>query len=698
MKGGFMSDNLYDKLISVLSTDRTNKKSVLRKLFACVFNNAPSKRLAWGHDLTTFSKHLDKLTLNELDNMILSIIRSAMQITHDRGDIQDEQEHTLQFAIDNLVENAHKTPPPPKWIKCSWCTEANKYDVVLPYTRYSTITELITIVEQTPYYKRCSDLKPLEWKHVWTSDPFDKSTTTTIKPTKGATMDSFDVNKVTDKVIGLACDLRKDDIDNGILSPSMALKSIGKPEFERIYKQIEQSDNLKAEQIVAVSSAVSLFVNDCTDEQVDEIVLKQSNENASTSSTTTTTSVMKEIPTAIATGINALGQTHDTKFDVNAMLKKSNDYDDLVEKSKELENEVRTLKTKATLVPTALSGDHEVDGTKLKYKVEMKKASDIFKNPKTGKAIAQLKFDIPTLVWEDDKGNVVKHPMCPDVDENYQFRATHLIKFLSAFILNKNVWCHGHTGTGKTTLPEQVASRIGYPLFPLNLDSQLERADLTGQTNLVQENGTTITKFEEGILPRAMVQPCFLVLDEIDAGKPDILFAIQRATEGKGLLLTEDGGRLVKPHPLFRFVATANSRGQGDETGVYAGVRPMNGALLNRFPMFIEVDYISQEEETQLLTKKYSTPTDVVKNLTEFAKLARKAFTSAETSVPVSPRDTMAFAEYFAHFSTILSTKTQAIEFAMDTAIISRSPQDNRQRLVELATRCFADCKFNYNQ
>ena len=214
----------------------------------------------------------------------------------------------------------------------------------------------------------------------------------------------------------------------------------------------------------------------------------------------------------------------------------------------------------------------------------------------------------------------------------------------------------------------------------------------------MQENGTTITKFEEGILPRAMVQPCFLVLDEIDAGKPDILFAIQRATEGKGLLLTEDGGRLVKPHPLFRFVATANSRGQGDETGVYAGVRPMNGALLNRFPMFIEVDYISQEEETQLLTKKYSTPTDVVKNLTEFAKLARKAFTSAETSVPVSPRDTMAFAEYFAHFSTILSTKTQAIEFAMDTAIISRSPQDNRQRLVELATRCFADCKFNYNQ
>ena len=96
-----MSDNLYDKLISVLSTDRTNKKSVLRKLFACVFNNAPSKRLGWGHDKTTFSKHLDKLTLNELDNMFISIIRSAMQITHDRPNIDDEQEHTLQFFIIN---------------------------------------------------------------------------------------------------------------------------------------------------------------------------------------------------------------------------------------------------------------------------------------------------------------------------------------------------------------------------------------------------------------------------------------------------------------------------------------------------------------------------------------------------------------------------------------------------------------------
>ena len=177
----------------------------------------------------------------------------------------------------------------------------------------------------------------------------------------------------------------------------------------------------------------------------------------------------------------------------------------------------------------------------------------------------------------------------------------------------------------------------------------------------MQENGTTITKFEEG--HSSTCYGCNLAfLYWMRLMPVSLTYCLQSKEQQrvKGLLLTEDGGRLVKPHPLFRFVAAANSRGQGDETGVYAGVRPMNGALLNRFPMFIEVDYISQEEETQLLTKKYSTPTDVVKNLTEFAKLARKAFTSTELLFRYL-REIQWHLPNTAHFSTILSTKTQAI-------------------------------------
>ena len=356
--------------------------------------------------------------------------------------------------------------------------------------------------------------------------------------------------------------------------------------------------------------------------------------------------------------------------------------------------EIKYLKGRSFTAPVQVTGEEVVDGDTLTYEVVQKNAMQLFKNPRSGRAIKQLNFDIPTLVWKDSKGDVVKHPMVPVQVDHYQFRATHLIKFLTGFIMGKNIWCHGHTGTGKTTLPEQVAAVIGFPVFPINLDGNIERADLVGQMDIVNDGGTSITQFKEGILPRAMTQPCILVLDEIDAGKPDVMFVIQRATEGKGLLLTEDGGRLVKPHPLFRFVATANSRGQGDEYGVYAGVRPMNGALLNRFPIFIEVDYMTKEEESVFLKKTYGLADEIIGNITTFAGMCRKAFAEGETTVPVSPRDTMAMCEMYSFFETIFPTKAQATEFAVTTSVIDRAPMDNRQRVIELADRCFASCKF----
>lgn len=356
--------------------------------------------------------------------------------------------------------------------------------------------------------------------------------------------------------------------------------------------------------------------------------------------------------------------------------------------------EIKYLKGRSFTAPVQITGEQAVDGDTLTYEVVQQNAMKLFKNPRSGRAIKQLNFDIPTLVWKDAKGDVVKHPMVPVKVDHYQFRATHLIKFLTGFIMGKNIWCHGHTGTGKTTLPEQVAAVIGFPVFPINLDGNIERADLVGQMDIVNDGGTSVTEFKEGILPRAMTQPCILVLDEIDAGKPDVMFVIQRATEGKGLLLTEDGGRLVKPHPLFRFVATANSRGQGDEYGVYAGVRPMNGALLNRFPIFIEVDYMTKEEESVFLKKTYGLADEIIGNITTFAGMCRKAFAEGETTVPVSPRDTMAMCEMYSFFETIFPTKAQAMEFAVTTSVIDRAPMDNRQRVVELADRCFASCKF----
>ena len=233
------------------------------------------------------------------------------------------------------------------------------------------------------------------------------------------------------------------------------------------------------------------------------------------------------------------------------------------------------------------------------------------------------------------------------------------------------------------------------PVFRVNLDSALERADLVGNITLANDGGTTVSKFEEGVLPRVMTQPCALILDEFDAGRADLLFVIQRASEGKGLMLTEDGGRIVTPHPLFRFCATANSRGQGDEHGIYAGVRPINGALLDRFPVFIEVDYLTEKEEGTVLKKNYPEVADETRtHLVQFAQSMRKAFTTGEITVPCSPRGLQSICEMIPFFDNILPTNAKAIEMAIETAIIDRAPVDNRQRIIEIADKHFPNCKF----
>ena len=485
-----------------------------------------------------------------------------------------------------------------------------------------------------------------------------------------------------------------------------------KAESEDAVRMIGEKFKLTAKQRLSLSSSVELTTSSNADPEgydggsaIHEILKKQGllGEGAQTEEKTADTAVTVAEPVTVDANVRAaintmvkhgLGDTATAEAGFTDIEETLTSIKQLRLNASAFEEEIKYLKGRTFTAPVQISGKAEVDGDTLTYEVVQRNAMKLFKNPRTGRAIKQLNFNIPTLVWKNDKGAVTQHPMVPMPVDHYQFRATHLIKFLTAFIMGKNVWCHGHTGTGKTTLPEQVAAVIQFPVFPINLDGNIERADLVGQMNIVNDGGTSITQFKEGILPRAMVQPCFLVLDEIDVGKPDVMFVIQRATEGKGLLLTEDGGRLVKPNPLFRFVATANSRGQGDEYGVYAGVRPMNGALLNRFPIFIEVDYMTKEEESAFLKKTYGIADEVIDNITTFAGMCRKAFSEGETTVPVSPRDTMAMCEMYNFFEGIFPTKAQAMEFAVTTSVIDRAPMDNRQRIVELADRCFASCKF----
>lgn len=387
----------------------------------------------------------------------------------------------------------------------------------------------------------------------------------------------------------------------------------------------------------------------------------------------------------------------ESKFDptqlqaINVLTKGANkdglSLSDILGKLATAEKELAQAKTiKATIastpsVPQATQG--EVDD--LTYEIVMQQASKIF-----GKSVKAMKFDVPTLVWKNKQGNVVEHPMTPEVDPTYEFRPQHLIKFLTAHLFGQNLWLHGHTGTGKTTLAEQIASRIGYPVFRLNLDSNMERADIVGSKEIVVENGQPTTKFFEGILPRAMRMPCFLILDEMDAGMPDILFSVQRALEKKGLVLTEDGGRLVESHTAFRFVATANSRGQGDEFGWYQGVRPMNLATLDRFGTFIEVGYLAKDQETRVISKSFpQMAKDKVEQVVQFTKEIREAFVGGELSTTISPRGSIALCQYFLHMKDLMPDENQAMKSAVEAVITDRAPMDSKQRVVEIAQRCF---------
>ena len=330
-----------------------------------------------------------------------------------------------------------------------------------------------------------------------------------------------------------------------------------------------------------------------------------------------------------------------------------------------------------------------VDGSTLTYKVVMRKAMDLFKDAK-GRTSNKLNFDVETLVWFDANGNEVRHPDCPDIDPHYKFRLHHVIKYLTAKKFRQHSWSHGHTGTGKTTFIEQAEARLGFPTAVLNLDSALDRADVVGTINIVVENGAPKSVFTEGMLPKAMVQPMTFILDELDAGRPDMLFVLQRALENKGLTLTEDGGRVVKPHPMFTFAATANSRGQGDEHGWYQGVRPMNLAFLNRFGAFIEVGYMDEDDELQFIKDAYpKLNSSMAEQFARFAQLIRGAFVNGEISQTLSPRNLHAMANYYQHFNAFMS-HDEAVTEVIETCVSDAAPADNQKHITELASRVFA--------
>lgn len=278
--------------------------------------------------------------------------------------------------------------------------------------------------------------------------------------------------------------------------------------------------------------------------------------------------------------------------------------------------------------------------------------------------------DLPVnvLSWSFD------HPGIPAKIEGYHFRPELVDSLAYALTVNERIYLSGHTGTGKSSLVDQVAAHLNWPVVRVNFDSEISRMDLIGREVLTQEDGTTVSKFVDGILPTAMQQPCILLLDEIDFVRPDVAYVLQRLLETDGeLVITEDGGRRVKPHPLFRIVATGNTKGQGDETGHYTGARTQSAAFLDRFCVWADVPYLDAAQITEMTGKS---------EIAHYYAEHVAAFIDGQVNLPLSPRGVTAWNR--------MARVVGDVKTAFNATLLNRATEADRAVMSGIADRVLA--------
>ena len=238
----------------------------------------------------------------------------------------------------------------------------------------------------------------------------------------------------------------------------------------------------------------------------------------------------------------------------------------------------------------------------------------------------------------------------PDIDTNYVFDQQTTIAILLGLKFNKRVFIQGLHGTGKSTHIEQVCSRLNWPCVRINLDSHISRIDLIGKDSIVLKEGKQVTEFQEGILPWAFQNNVALVFDEYDAGRPDVMFVIQRILESEGKLTLLDQNKVLKPHPYFRIFATANTVGLGDTSGIYHGTNQINQGQMDRWNIVSKLNYLSEDTEIEIVSKKIEANDDDIKHIKSMVKLAnltRKGFELKDVSTLMSPRTVIMLAENY---------------------------------------------------
>ncbi len=277
----------------------------------------------------------------------------------------------------------------------------------------------------------------------------------------------------------------------------------------------------------------------------------------------------------------------------------------------------------------------------------------------------------------------------PDLDPTYCFDHDTTLAILVAFAHNRRLLIQGYHGTGKSTHIEQVAARLNWPCIRVNLDSHISRIDLIGKDAIVIRDGKQITEFRDGILPWALQSPIALVFDEYDAGRPDVMFVIQRVLEVDGKMTLLDQNRVLRPHPAFRLLATANTVGLGDTTGLYHGTQQINQGQLDRWNLVTTLNYLPHEEEVAIVLAKcpsYNKDDEgrkAISAMVRVADLSRAGFMAGDISTVMSPRTVITWAQNAEIFGDIGT--------AFRMTFLNKCDELERTTVAEYYQRCFGE-------
>ncbi|PZN94449.1 MAG: cobaltochelatase subunit CobS [Alphaproteobacteria bacterium] len=276
----------------------------------------------------------------------------------------------------------------------------------------------------------------------------------------------------------------------------------------------------------------------------------------------------------------------------------------------------------------------------------------------------------------------------PDLDPSYVFDPDTTLAILAGFTHNRRVMIQGYHGTGKSTHIEQVAARLNWPCIRINLDSHISRIDLIGKDAIVLRDGQQVTEFREGLLPWALQTPTALVFDEYDAGRPDVMFVIQRVLEVEGKLTLLDQNRVIRPNPYFRLFATANTVGLGDTTGLYHGTQQINQGQMDRWNIVTTLNYLPHHTESAIVVAKVKDfDTDAgrkqVSNMVKVADMTRAGFMGGDISTVMSPRTVITWAQNATIFGNV--------GFAFRLSFLNKCDEAERGIVAEYYQRVFGE-------